>query len=173
MPFCPKCGTQYAEGSPFCAKCGYQLSQSSSSVGPQQASRKSFVGIAIAVVVVLVVIVAALFYTTTLAPKFQMGSVAIGAYSTSTDNLKFSIKNLANSPTTNVGVEVNGVPATYSAIIALLKGYSQQIAPGQTGNLGFSAQNIQGPGSYTISVTVTFADGSYQTQTTTWAVTGP
>ena len=25
MPFCPKCGTEYQDGSKFCAKCGANI----------------------------------------------------------------------------------------------------------------------------------------------------
>lgn len=41
MPFCPKCGTEYQDGSKFCAKCGANLDGSVAPV-PINQNRASF-----------------------------------------------------------------------------------------------------------------------------------
>jgi hypothetical protein len=103
------------------------------------------------------------------ATKFEVSGLWLNQYATGNlyqqaNNLGFNLKDLANSPIVAIGVEVNGLQATPVDVDI---GMLDPLPPGQTQSFDFLTTNAQEGQTYSVSITVTFADNSYQTYTTT------
>jgi hypothetical protein len=137
--------------------------------------RRGVSGGAIVVGIVVIVLVGGAFFYFRggfggLVTNFEVKGLSLSQFTGSgilaTHNLGFNLKNTANSPITAVGVEVNGTNASPSRDGFIVGAYGD-IPPGQNQDLDFFASNAQAGQPYSVAITVTFGDGSYQTYTVT------
>ncbi len=125
-------------------------------------SKRVAVLIAIIIAVVLVVLLTCLFFFPDLftlpqsASKMEVASVQIEPSSDwRSSNIKLTVTNTYNSPTTVVGSRINGVNFGYSTL---------EIPPGQTQDAVLSLSNlvITNSPTYDTQLTFTFDDGQYE-----------
>jgi hypothetical protein len=164
----PLCQTDGPPSSPTLKRADYLLQ-----AGGRNMTRGVSGGVVVVGIVIIVLIGAGYFYfrggLSGLVTNFEVKGLYLSQYKSggaiTPHNMGFNLKDTANSAITAVGVEVNGTKATPSFDAAVIGYYGGKLPPGQNVDQDFLVPNAQAGQTYSVAITVTFEDGSYQTYT--------